>query len=65
MYKKTREDKVAFIKRLICGEKPLCPRCEKSHLEHFHKKAKKSNLDYVCPACNERYEVIKMMDTLQ
>lgn len=61
MYMNNRNDEVTFIKNLIAGEKVLCPKCSKVYLEHYHKKAKKSNLDYICPSCNERYKVIKMM----
>ncbi|NLB79171.1 MAG: hypothetical protein GX796_10140, partial [Clostridiaceae bacterium] len=45
-------------------EKTSCPKCGKGFLEHFHKKAKKSYTDYICPTCNERYQVIKMIDEI-
>ncbi|MEA4921629.1 MAG: hypothetical protein VB078_12035 [Clostridiaceae bacterium] len=56
--------KVALIKRLVIGEETICPNCNKAVLEHFHKKAKKSNTDYVCPNCAKRFQVIRMMKEL-
>jgi len=64
MYSKDRDEEVALIKKLITGEKVLCPKCAKAELEHFHKKAKKSNMYYVCSACGERYQVIKMLNEI-
>jgi len=64
LYTKTREEQVRFIKKLLCNEKALCPKCEKGYLEHFHKKAKKSNTDYICPFCNERYKVINLISEI-
>lgn len=64
MYMETRDEEVVFIKKLIGGEETLCPKCKNAYLEHFHKKAKKSDTDYICPSCNERYRVIKMIDAI-
>ena len=64
MYTQTREQEVALIKCLIKGIAVICPKCGMSQLEHFHKKAKKSNTNYYCPSCKERYQVIKMLDEI-
>ncbi|WP_099205081.1 DpnI domain-containing protein [Scatolibacter rhodanostii] len=64
MYTQSAQEEVILIKRLLIGEKTACPQCGYSYLKHFHQKAKKSNTDYVCPSCNERYQVIKMIDEL-
>jgi len=62
VYSKNREDEVILIKNLLSGKEVICPRCGKTKLEHFHKKAKKSNTDYICNECGERYQVMKMID---
>ena len=64
MYTQSREEEVRLIKRLICGEQVICPKCGQASLEHFHKKAKRSNTDRVCPACRERYQVVDMLDDI-
>ena len=64
MYTQNRDEEVALIKALLTGRETECPKCKKAHLEHFHKKAKKSNTDYVCPLCKERYQVIRMLDDI-
>lgn len=56
--------KADLIKRLIIGEETICPNCNKAVLQHFHKKAKKSNTDYLCPNCGTRFQVIRMMKEL-
>ena len=38
-----------------------CPCCGKSELTYLHKKAKKSNNDWKCPACGEIFRTINMM----
>lgn len=64
MYAKTRAEEVAFIKRLWQGEETVCPKCGEATLVRLHKKAKKSNNDWVCPACSEIYRTINMLYTL-
>ena len=64
IYTNNRADEVDLIKKLLTGEKVLCPKCTEAHLEHFHKKAKKSNTDYICASCGERYQVINMLDEI-
>jgi transcription elongation factor Elf1 len=55
------DSKTILIKRLITGKPTMCPSCNQAYLEHFHKKAKKSNTDYICPCCGKRYQIIKML----
>lgn len=61
MYMKTREEEVAFLKRLWQEEPTLCPKCGENTLVHLHKKAKKSNCDWKCPGCGEIYRTIGML----
>lgn len=59
----SREDAVIFLKNLW-GETPgPCPLCG-GKLEHLHKKAKKSNCDWVCAACDTRFDTIKILKEL-
>lgn len=64
VYTENRETEVLLIQSLLREEQTLCPKCGQAVLEHFHKKKKKSNVDYLCPACGERYRVIEMMEQL-
>lgn len=41
-----------------------CPKCGGAELTHLHKKAKKSDCDWVCPACGEIYRTIGMLKDL-
>ena len=61
MYHKTREEEVRFLKRLWSEEPTACPKCGGAELTHLHKKAKKSNNDWKCPACGEIYRTIGML----
>lgn len=61
MYMKTRDEEVAFMKRLWAEQPTVCPRCGGGTLEYLHKKAKKSNCDWKCPACGEIYRTINML----
>ena len=40
-----------------------CPLCG-GRLDFLHKKAKKSNSDWICTVCGERYDAIKILDQL-
>jgi len=60
---KTREEQVAFLKRLWLKQPTPCPKCG-SQLEYLHKKAKKSDCDWKCPACGEIYRTIRMLKDL-
>lgn len=64
MYLPTREEEVAFLKQLWRAEPTVCPRCGAATLEYLHKKAKKSNCDWKCPACGEIYRTIGMLKSL-
>ena len=49
---------------LIWSEKPQpCPLCG-GKLDFLHKKAKKSNSDWICTVCNQRYDAIKILKQL-
>ena len=56
----TREEELAFLKRLWREEPTVCPRCGGAELTYLHKKAKKSNNDWKCPACGEIYRTINL-----
>ena len=64
MYHKTREEEVAFLKRLWAEEPTVCPVCGQAQLTFLHKKAQKSNTEYKCPACGEIYRTIGMLKRL-
>lgn len=61
MIHSSRDDEVAFLKRLWSAIPTNCPRCQKSELVRLHKKAKKDNNDWKCPECGEIYRTINMM----
>lgn len=58
---KTRNEELAFMKRLWREEPTDCPVCGQAQLVFLHKKAKKSNDDWKCPACGEIFRTINMM----
>ena len=64
MYMKTRDEEVAFLKKLWQEEPVTCPKCGIGTLVHLHKKAKKSNCDWKCPNCGEIYRTIGMLKEL-
>lgn len=64
MYTENRENEVKLLKDLWCGRTVKCPKCGQSELEHLHKKAKKSDCDWKCPACGEIYRTISMLKNL-
>lgn len=64
MYHKTREEEVAFLKRLWLKQPTVCPKCGAGSLEFLHKKAKKSDCDWKCPACGEIYRTIRLLKEL-
>lgn len=49
MYHKTREEEVAFLKKLWTSQPVLCPECNKEQLVPLHKKAKKERLRMEMP----------------
>jgi predicted RNA-binding Zn-ribbon protein involved in translation (DUF1610 family) len=57
----------AFIKRLIAQEPTECPDCGKAVLTHEHKRAAakgRDTLSYICPACGQRYNAVKLLYAL-
>ena len=64
MYTESRETEVQLLKKLWTKNPVTCPKCGGAELTHLHKKAKKSNCDWVCPACGEIYRTIGMLKAL-
>lgn len=58
-----REAAIRFLKSLWNEEPYPCPLCN-GKLDFLHKKAKKSNCDWICIYCNERYDTIKILNEL-
>ena len=63
-YCNTRKETIAFLKKLWLKEPAVCPKCGSGTLEHLHKKAKKSDCDWKCPACGEIYRTIGILKNL-
>lgn len=59
----TRDEAVKFLKSLWNETPQPCPLCS-GRIDYFHKKAKKSNCDWICTVCGERYDTIKILDEL-
>lgn len=59
----SRDDAVIFLKSLWNETPQPCPLCE-GKLDFLHKKAKKSNCDWICTICGERYDTIKILNQL-
>ena len=64
MYTPSRETEVALLKKLWTGKPVCCPKCGGAQLTHLHKKAKKSDCEWKCPACGEIYRTIRMLKEL-
>lgn len=64
MYTNSREEEVKFLKRLWTSQPTICPKCGSAELAHLHKKAKKNDCDWKCPACGEIYRTINMLKML-
>lgn len=64
MYTNSRDEEVVLLKKLWASQPVTCPKCGNAQLEHLHKKAKKSDCDWKCPACGEIYRTIKMFKEL-
>ena len=56
----SRDEAVSFLKSLWTENPKPCPLCG-GELDFLHKKAKKSNCDWRCTACGERYDTIKIL----
>ena len=59
----SRDEAVRFLKNLWCETPQPCPLCD-GKLDFLHKKAKKSNSDWICTECGERYDAIKILKQL-
>ena len=59
----SREEMVTFLKSLWAEKPSACPLCG-GKLDYFHKKAKKSNSDWVCTACGERFQAIDILSRI-
>jgi len=58
-----RDEAISFLKNLWNETPKPCPLC-KGKLDFLHKKAKKNNCDWICTACGERYDTIKILKQL-
>ena len=58
-----RDEAVVFLKSLWNELPKPCPLCG-GKLDFLHKKAKKINCDWICTACGERYDTIKILKQL-
>ena len=56
----SRNEAVVFLKSLWAEKPQPCPLCG-GKLDYLHKKVKKSNCDWICTACGERYDTIKIL----
>ncbi|MBR3704543.1 MAG: hypothetical protein IKM11_03530 [Oscillospiraceae bacterium] len=61
--KSNRDEALIFLKSLWSGLPQPCPLCG-GRLDFLHKKAKKSNCDWICTVCGERYDTIKILKQL-
>ena len=59
----SRDEAVIFLKSLWNEKSQPCPLCG-GRLDFLHKKAKKSNCDWICTVCGERYDTIKILKQL-
>ena len=64
MYTENRDTEVALLKKLWTAQAVTCPKCSGATLENLHKKAKKSDCEWKCPACGEIYRTIRMLKNL-
>ena len=60
LYTENRQTEIQLLKKMWRAEPVLCPKCGEAELVHLHKKRKKSNDDWQCPACGEIYRTIRM-----
>ena len=59
----SREEAVKFLKSLWREAPEPCPLCGGT-IDYLHKKAKKSNCDWICTACGERFDTIRILEQL-
>lgn len=58
-----RNAAVAFLKSLWAEQPQPCPLCG-GVLDFLHKKAKKSNCDWICTRCGRQYKTISLLNRL-
>ncbi len=58
-----RDEAVIFLKSLWSEKPQPCPICG-GKLDFLHKKAKKSNCDWICTVCEKRYDTMKILDRI-
>lgn len=56
----SRSEAVAFLKSMWNETPDPCPFCG-GKLDFLHKKAKKSNCDWVCTNCGARFDTMKIL----
>ena len=56
----SRDEVVSFLKSLWSETPQPCPLCG-GKLDFLHKKAKKSNCDWICIDCSERFDTIRIL----
>lgn len=59
----SRDEAIYFLKSLWAEQPQQCPLCD-GKIDYLHKKAKKSNCDWICTVCGERYDTIKILNQL-
>ena len=59
----SRDEVVRFLKSLWSQKPQPCPLCG-GKLDFLHKKAKKSNCDWICTVCGERFDTIRILNRL-
>ena len=59
----SRKEVLSFLKKLWNGENAPCPVC-KNALELLHKKAKKSDCDWLCRHCGKIIRTLDILDEL-
>ena len=63
LHKNSRDEAVAFLKSMWNETPEPCPYCGGA-LDFLHKKAKKSNCDWICLQCGTRFDAIKILNEL-
>lgn len=63
LHMSSREEVVRLLKSMWSEAPQPCPFCG-GELDFLHKKAKKSNCDWLCKACGTRFDTIKILNEL-
>ncbi len=59
----SRQEALAFLKRLWRGEGAPCPLCGQALLP-LHKKATRSDCDWRCKGCDKTFKTIHLLDEI-